>query len=54
MPYQRGRGNAITDVIAEKASELPNSTEPETEESLSRLPATLVRIPAEQRDKTGE
>lgn len=48
------RENAITDVIAEKASEFPNSTEPETEESRSRLPATLVRIPVEQRDKTGE
>ncbi|KAJ5684817.1 DASH complex subunit DAD2 [Penicillium maclennaniae] len=30
------------------------STGPETDESPSRLPATLVRIPAEHRDKTGE
>lgn len=45
----------MTDVIADKASGFPtDSTGPETEESPSRLPATLVRIPAEQRDKTGE
>lgn len=50
------RGVQVTDVIAEKASGLPDSTGPETEESPSesRLPATLVRIPADQREKSGE
>ncbi|KAJ5138088.1 DASH complex subunit DAD2 [Penicillium atrosanguineum] len=41
-------------LASNKASGLPDFTGPETEESPSRLPATLVRIPAEQRDKTGE
>lgn len=43
-------------LASKKASGLPDSTGPETEESPSesRLPATLVRIPADQREKSGE
>ncbi|KAJ6131013.1 DASH complex subunit DAD2 [Penicillium sp. IBT 18751x] len=42
-------------LASSKASGSPTeSTGPETDESPSRLPATLVRIPAEHRDKTGE
>ena len=40
--------------IAAKASGLSGTMRAEQPEDGSRLPATLVRIPAEQREKTGE
>lgn len=47
----------VAHVIAGKASGLQDTAGPEESEdptSDSRLPATLVRIPAEQREKMGE
>lgn len=47
----------VTYLITEQASGLQDtegSEEPENPASDSQLPATLVRIPAEQREKTGE